>query len=307
MSEERVEILKMVADKIISVDEAERLLRALDDGAQQRAEQQAGPKAGSPWSKGLGTIGEALAGIGPVVKDAMESIVGGFGYDTGDDADDLERLELVDGRLPIDADTELVVRNDRKLVAGPGRLEIVGTDDDHGEILAGDAGNLRVFARKNRLIVRWTDGPLRLRVPHRLRRLKAVSLGGDISVRQIDAELTLKTMGGNLDLDRLRQAFSVKTMGGNVRLDLDPAWQGDSQVATMGGNVTVRLPATANVTVEAATFGGMLKVDRRLGDSPVPDYSPSLKTTLTVGTGPQRATLSVKTMGGDINLEGSEA
>jgi len=63
MSEEKREILKMVADKTITVEEAERLLRALGDAEQPKAESTAKSR---PKRKVMGicpdTVSDALSG-----------------------------------------------------------------------------------------------------------------------------------------------------------------------------------------------------------------------------------------------------
>ena len=73
MNTERIEILEMVADKVITVEEAERLLQALDEGQRRLSAALSGGRVGRlHHGKVVESIGEILAGITPTVRNAVE-------------------------------------------------------------------------------------------------------------------------------------------------------------------------------------------------------------------------------------------
>jgi hypothetical protein len=72
-----------------------------------------------------------------------------------------------------------------------------------------------------------------VRVPKRFD-LKLKTMGGGITIDEIDGEISGKTMGGELRLSHLKGNIDLKTMGGEITLtDSDI----DGKVKTMGGRV----------------------------------------------------------------------
>jgi len=110
--------------------------------------------------------------------------------------------------------------------------------------------------------------------------LKIKSMGGGISISQVNGDISGKTMGGNLNLSHLKGVVNLKTMGGQIDLtDSDI----DGKVKTMGGRVLLE-----NVVgdVSGSSMGGNViykNVKSRSGKN----------------TG---KVVIISTMGGDINV-----
>ncbi len=79
MKEERIEILKMVADKKITVEEGERLLRALEKGEAEERESRCerfGPKHRGPYGRGDWSLGDSFEGFGFKAQEFFENAFG---------------------------------------------------------------------------------------------------------------------------------------------------------------------------------------------------------------------------------------
>lgn len=103
MSDAQREVLKMLADKVITVDEAERLLRALNEGDKRKEEAKSRAGGFPSFSSAFETLGETLADIGPMVKNVVEDVMTGlFGDEPGDlGEEELENVEPIEGKYRI--------------------------------------------------------------------------------------------------------------------------------------------------------------------------------------------------------------
>ncbi len=76
------------------------------------------------------------------------------------------------------------------------------------------------------------------------------SMGGAVTIKNVDGEITGKTMGGNLELSELKGRLELKTMGGPINLYDSEV---DGSVHTMGGPVTI---SNVKGDVKGTTNGG---------------------------------------------------
>lgn len=307
MSDERKEILRMLAEKVISVDETERLLRALDDGDRKRREKESRP-GNFPRDSlrvSLDSLGDALSEVGPSVKGVVEEAVSslaGLRIDEEED-DEEESVEITEKSFPLAEGTRLIIRNTPRPRTGNANLSIEAVEGDMCEIITDDARNVRVRRGKSRTTIRWTTGSLRVKVPATVAKLNGSTMGGDIGVQGLACETVIKTMGGDLSLQGVSGEFAAKTMGGSVSIRLDPAWHGDSKAVTMGGAVSLSAPQGVNANVRATTMGGRVDVEDGLGRVIRGSSFINQKIELTLGEGEPTSTLMVKTMGGDISIK----
>src|SRR5262245_11248072 len=142
MSQERIEILKMVSDKVITVEDAERLLRALDDGERKRGEIR---RPVGVAARAIDGVSEAISTIGQVVHSTVEDAM--EGVEVGLDAieyDDESGTEVGDSDFEIPAGGRLVVRRSaRPGPMGSVELTLVPADGDRCSIEAGEAAEVR--------------------------------------------------------------------------------------------------------------------------------------------------------------------
>jgi hypothetical protein len=107
------------------------------------------------------------------------------------------------------------------------------------------------------------------------------TMGGAVSIQNVEGNIEGETMGGELDLHKLKGTLDLTTMGGEITLRNSDV---DGRVKTMGGEVLVE-----DVTgdVKATSMGGEVthrNVKRRSGEV-------------------RGTAVDITTMGGDINVD----
>ncbi len=322
MSDERREILKMLADKVITVDEAERLLKALNEGEQKRTADTGGPLPGADPNRGgrpgfgpFSALNDMLSGIGPMVSDiihdSLANIPTTIGFNEDGDADgdredenDLEELRLTEGRLTIENGFDLTIRVRRRPgITDAGRLELLGAVGDQCEIVAGHPRAYKVFKGRRRIHIVTDDESLTVKVPPSVARVRATMQAGSIYVVGVPTAVKLRTMGGNLHLRNMSKTFEAKTMGGNLEIGLAPDWQGECRAHTMGGNIRVAVAPGANGEIRAVTMGGAIEAGPEVGRITYHRGLMPRKATVLVGDGNPATTLQLKTMGGFVRID----
>jgi hypothetical protein len=309
MSDEKREILGMLSDGKIDVDEAERLLLALEAGAKKR-----GTHDGTGSSRkqqavqdALNSVREVLAGVGPMVGRVAGEISTEFQKDRnfpGEmEAEELPLLEHEGDRFPVAEGEKLFIRNDK--VDGPGGGDlIVTTTADHLCLYQGDgAKNVRILSSSSGPVIRWSGGLLRVQVPAQVAELFAFTLGGDSELTDLPCPAQVKSMGGDLQLTDLGHRFKAKTMGGNIRLKLPVTGDEASEAKTMGGNIRIEVAEESiGTATEAVTLGGTILVDEELGAIDRGSNLGKKRVRIDLGEGETKASLKVKTMGGNIEI-----
>jgi len=130
MSDAQRDILKMLSDNVINVDEAERLLRALNEGEQRKEEARSGRRGhhGHAMGSMFESIGETLADIGPMIKNTVEDVMTGvFGDELGDlDDEDFVDVEPVEEQYVLEQETHMIIVSDWKWGPRRGDLQVHG-------------------------------------------------------------------------------------------------------------------------------------------------------------------------------------
>lgn len=128
------------------------------------------------------------------------------------------------------------------------------------------------------------------------------TMGGAVTLKNLDGELKGTTMGGGLTLSNLKGNLSLKTMGGPITLtDSDV----DGNVSTMGGKVNIE-----NVTgnVDGKSMGGNVTIKnlkRRDGSSTGKEtHISTMGGAIDLNSAPYGA--DVHTMGGDITINSAD-
>jgi hypothetical protein len=158
------------------------------------------------------------------------------------------------------------------------KWEIAGRDTNNIRVTAEATGNqVRISTEKSggggSSINLWVSVPSRFDLDVR-------TLGGNMSVMNVEGKIAGETMGGNLTLTGLKGDLRMSTKGGDITL-------GDSdvngKVSTMGGNITARNLAG---NVDVSTMGGNVILDNvvQRGDHSI------------------NKTVTVSTMGGNIEV-----
>lgn len=301
MSEEQREILKMVADKTITVEEAERLLKALEEGERARESRQ--PKDRGGVGAAFDALSDVLSDIGPMVRNAVEDAVSGVGF--GPDEPDEEGFETVPWEkgpviIPQGATLEIVQR--RTGVRHGAGLYVEGVPGDACTIEGSGASDVRVYRQEGRVHIRWAHGDLKVCVPHTVAKVVARVMGGSIRSHEVACPVHLRTMGGNLELSGVAHPFDVKTMGGGVTLDLASGFRGDAKGHTMGGSIAATVPCDLSCTVHAVTMGGAVEIEGGMAHVQRSKAAGKQAVRVSLGQGPVCGSIALKTMGGSITV-----
>jgi DUF4097 and DUF4098 domain-containing protein YvlB len=143
-------------------------------------------------------------------------------------------------------------------------------------------------------------GELVIRVPGRFN-IQIESMGGAVTIQNVEGEFDGRTMGGALELSGLKGKISFSTMGGNINLTKSDL---NGEVTTMGGDVLIE-DVTGNV--EGSTMGGQVihkKAPGAGGMSSGEVEISSMGGALNVADAPAGADLH--TMGGDIFVKSAK-
>ena len=117
------------------------------------------------------------------------------------------------------------------------------------------------------------------------------TLGGGISVADLEGEVRSQTSGGNLRIGRIKGSVWGQTSGGNIKLE---GTEGDADVKTSGGGITI---GSVEGAIEAVTSGGSIHIDEATG-------SVNAKTSgsgITIGS--VEGAVEAKTAGGSIRID----
>lgn len=145
----------------------------------------------------------------------------------------------------------------------------------------------------------YRNGSIRveINVPRRYN-VHLETMGGGVSIEDVEGKMDGKTMGGALTLIRLKGTIDLLTMGGAVTLKNSEV---DGNVKTMGGAVLME-DVTGDIT--PSSMGGNVtqkNITKRSGDGVKNEVNIStMGGEITVNDAPHGATLS--TMGGPIHV-----
>jgi DUF4097 and DUF4098 domain-containing protein YvlB len=135
-----------------------------------------------------------------------------------------------------------------------------------------------------------------VRVPRRYD-VKINTMGGDVSLEDLEGSFTGETMGGDMTFRGLTGEANISTMGGDISVHQSEL---DGEVSTMGGDVVLE---DIDGNLNAATMGGDVRqsnVRRTGGAGGEPVKVNSHGGDVEVDTAPAGA--NVSTMGGDIHV-----
>jgi hypothetical protein len=128
--------------------------------------------------------------------------------------------------------------------------------------------------------------------------VRADTSGGSIDISEVDGDINADTSGGSINIKEAAGYVRADTSGGNVRVVFATGNSSGGDLSTSGGSIFVGLDPSANLDVDAATTGG--KLDLGL---PVTVQGSISRGAVRGTLGSGGATLTVRTSGGDIEIE----
>ena len=229
MTEERRKVLDMLSEGKINVEEAERLLEALQDTHRETRKR-----------RGIGGLQDSLEGLGEEIGKGLEEGLEGLGESLAGWSESEEGLRDEDGKTSMRDDTFAVGDNPRLVVRGfNGRIRV----------RAGESGSIRVRARlkKPRGIkyraVQEGDLVTVEAKPDRqsegfLQGFSRQSSGANIEVVvPITTSVDLATSNGPVELQGTESSGTVQTKNGPIRVE---NFKGDLKATTKNAPITVK-------------------------------------------------------------------
>lgn len=293
MNEERMEVLRMIAEKKITVDEGERLLKALEDRERR-------PSAGREEPRGRdrvpSLIGDLLGNVGSMMQGLVSDALGGFGLVIpGRDSLAEEALEGGGVRVAPGEILEIYQRG--------GDLELTPSPDDRWALASGSSPQKVQVLRGNHRVVVVCRGGARALIPSTAGAIKVSTAGGSLRGIGFSSPLEVRSMGGEVALVGITRRVDAKTMGGTLHLGVE-ALEADSRAETLGGDVDVEFGPTARARVQASTLGGSVRVAPELGGASREWTMPGEQVVLEIGGAGDSAppALELKTAGGSVHL-----
>ncbi|MDD2716636.1 MAG: DUF4097 family beta strand repeat-containing protein [Candidatus Wallbacteria bacterium] len=300
MNDEQKEVLQLVKDGVINVDEAERLLNALREGAKKRSE--SSDPAGNGLSSVFTSIRENLSGIGPMIRDSLAEI----GPAISNAFQDQEFAFNPDEFTEIDSTAEFELQPGSKLLVISDRHD---TEEVRIEAYAGSKccisssdARPRIFQKGNANVVKCRDGSVSLKVPENISQLGIKIVLGNITVKSSPFEANLKTMNGNIEVSSISGKLTAKTMNGNIRLNLTDNWNSELSGVTMNGDVSCMLSDKTSADLNLSTMAGKIEVDHFAKVNISSADFPFRKLNGIIGENPT-AKIRLKTMSGNVCLK----
>lgn len=301
MKEERLEILNMLRDGIISVEEAEKLISALDEGRGKTGgdERKENHSRGSFKHKSgfFEDFDRGFAGFGK----AMGDLFGGFA-DMGRFHDFEHVKRNSDSIAPDEGDRLDISQQGRGIFRSGSDLTLLPSSD--GEIHVGSEDDAYEVMRKDHKIALLCSGDTSVSIPEKIESVSVHIFNGDMSASDLSIPVNLETFNGQISVTGCGEIGYVKTVSGSIQVRLPEASRGLSEIQTVSGHINLLLPGDFNGIVETATISGEILCPsedniERVG---IPgDIQSGME--FRFGNGDDGRRISCKTVSGDVVIE----
>jgi Toastrack DUF4097/SHOCT-like domain len=308
MKEERIEILKMVAGKKITVEEGERLLRALEKGETEEREcrsERFGPRHRGPYSRGDWSWGNSFEGFGFKAQEFFENAFGSvFGDEYWFEGYEPQRGPVED--LSLDGQTTVVLTNPRTAYRhGAADVILKPSEDGRIHLEAGDKGKCEILRKENRIVIFCHDDAA-VRVPASIGRVKVVLAKGDTEVYDLALPLDIRTLKGEISVRNASRPLNIRAMKGNIRIELNNAYSGKSDISAMDGDISVATPAQFSGRVEAKVGKGDIRIHSKSQKTKTAKNAIFRAESVELGAGSADNIFNLRTMHGDITVTAAE-
>lgn len=276
MDEERMAILRMVAEGKITADEAAQLLDALRES--QRRSEYADDR---PHGERHGRRPEDRF-------DWQEKFASKFAAFSAKAAD--RAFAVVDDLFQHweDQTIDLPEGSNVTISCTAGNLTVRGTDSGQMRVSANGgafgprmlAPRIQVDREAKRVAITSTTHNLTVELPWQAVAVQAQGVGGNMTLSDLSASLALhvagghlhvtnvtgaiaaKAVGGQADLTDIRSSsLDVTVMGGSVSVTIGTITEGTVDLNTVGGNITLRLPTASAFDVDAEAKHGSIRTN----------------------------------------------
>lgn len=312
MKEERIEILKMLQDGVITVDDAEKLLSALNSGEEKsRSEAQYkrnrdhsfdGNFFGGTFFKELD---KGLSGLGKMFEGKFDNFRDIHPYKSNDNTyRDFESVYTENGRIIIEQGDILEIRQQIK----PGRsgsCDIELNQSNGKDILVdGDEDNSYEVKRKDDTIVVICYDDCRISIPEGLRETSVKLINGDMEIRDINCPFRAETLNGDISIKDCMKVNYVKSLSGDIECKISDFFEGICDISTLSGDVVLSLPDCYSGMINAKAMSGEIICELD-GDVFIKKESNMIqeKQVIEINKGSSENSINCSTLSGDITIE----
>lgn len=302
--DERLLVLRLLRERKITPEEAERLLRALSSKKDESHEKRFGfeqwfERFGKElWDVSFDRFAREMEAFGERLRRHFEGFRGETQEGSSPSENESDQVDLPE---------DVWVRVSHK----GGDLTVEASGDRHVKVTA-PKWNLQLAPDKRQADISTTGGPATLLLPSQTRRLTVESVGGNLNLRglalislsargvggfvaleNVTADIDVEVVGGGVELNEVvGGVFRVRTSGGEIRARLVDVREGSYDFAALGGGIRLALGEMSDFEVEYSLSGGFFNSDwsgERIAEN-----------RLRVGTGSAKFRLAVT--GGEICL-----
>lgn len=277
MKDERLEILKMLQEGVISVEEAEKLLSAMNDGEQKnREKEQRGPRAGKAYGPGFGhSHGHGPGGnrrrgfnenyfCGEFFTDfdkgfanfgkAMGDIFGGLS-DRGRFRDFETVSHMGNNIIPREGDRLEISQQSKGFFKGGCDISLVPSGDEALYLDPRSENSYEILRKGNVLAILCSDD-CEISIPAGLEEVSVHLFNGGMEALNLDMPINLETFNGDIDVRNCARPGQLKTVSGDIETSLKKDCKGKMEINTVSGDIRLFLDRTFSGTVESRTISG---------------------------------------------------
>jgi hypothetical protein len=307
MREERMEILNLLKQGKISVDEAERLLNALESG--DRDQRRHSPHGSRPDMEmhdfpGFRAMGQAFRTFGKTFGSTMRSAFGShspFGHfdEPFAEWEDFKEVDVDPDGVYIEAPFTMQIRQPKHPHRAGGDVEICASETDRVRVESDGAVEIR---RRGPVLALIVHDDCCIFVPEGCKQTQVGLFNGDVTAKDVPGEIDIHTMSGDIELENVTLGKGCATMSGDVEARSVRTVNTLVEITTLSGDIDVQLSPDVVGKVRMETLSG--EVESGFASANVKEMGGFVGKRMRVDLeGPEDKAINCKTLSGDISLQ----
>jgi DUF4097 and DUF4098 domain-containing protein YvlB len=302
--EEKMRILNLLKDGKITAEEAARLLDAVDQKSEEKAEREHHIRFKKHFIPGIEVLPETITkAMATAMSKLQENIAKLKEQEKKMKENIIMVTECEDKKYP--AKSNVTVHT----VSGD--VEIEG--GSYSEISLDCGGMRKDEERDDELVCSSVSEAIGLTTPEKIN-LSISTVSGDIDITNITGTIDCESVSGDLQLDNIIGKIifksasgdieahefkgSVETKGASSDIEIDYLELDDSNIDTKSGDISITLPKKTDAIIEMYSDKGDIIIDDLHNFEELDKKEGYLK----IGLGKQTKTVLLKTKSGDIEV-----
>ncbi|MBB6480102.1 SHOCT-like domain-containing protein [Spirochaeta isovalerica] len=297
MKEERLEILKMLQEGIISAEEAEKLLSALDKGEKDSRHRHNSEETFS-FGNFFSNFDKGFSDLGKAVGDLFENISISGKYR------DFTPVAMEDNRFTPGEGVRIEISQPgRGFFNGNSDISVIASPDKAIHIIEGDCEVLR----KNGVIALLCSEDCKITIPENMGEVAVQLFNGSIEIDRIDAPVRVETVNGDIVLKNCSRPAKLKTVSGRIESRISGKYKGKMELNTVSGKIGLFIPRSFSGLCESTTISGNVSCHVRENmaeERGSEDFRKSVH--FRFGEGDRTNKVLCRTVSGNVELESDE-